>query len=35
MDLLLKMQAGYDAAQARLHANDIKVNRFQLDSARP
>jgi addiction module HigA family antidote len=28
MDLLLKMQAGYDAAQARLHSNLIKVKRF-------
>jgi addiction module HigA family antidote len=28
MDLLLKMQAGYDAAQARLHGNQIKVKRW-------
>jgi addiction module HigA family antidote len=35
MDLLLKMQAGYDAAQARLHAGEIKVKRFTLVSARP
>ena len=34
MDLLLKMQAGYDAAQARLHADEIKVKRFQLHSTR-
>src|ERR1700675_3019931 len=25
MDLLLKMQAGYDAAQVRLHSKEIKV----------
>ena len=30
MDLLLRMQAGYDAAQARLHEGDIHVKRFQL-----
>ena len=29
MDLLLKMQAGYDAAQARLHESKVKVKRFQ------
>jgi addiction module HigA family antidote len=29
MDLLLKMQAGYDAAQARLHGDQIKVKRFK------
>lgn len=29
MDLLLKMQAGYDAAQARLHGDRIKVKRFK------
>lgn len=29
MDLLLKMQAGYDAAQARLHGSEIKVKRFR------
>ena len=34
MDLLLKMQAGYDAAQARLHESDIKVRRFHPSSAR-
>lgn len=28
MDLLLKMQAGYDAAQARRHESRIKVRRF-------
>ncbi|MGI8785838.1 MAG: HigA family addiction module antitoxin [Acidobacteriota bacterium] len=28
MDLLLKMQAGYDAAQARLTENKIKVKRY-------
>ena len=35
MDLLLKMQAGYDAAQARLHSNRIKVKRFVPDAVRP
>ena len=34
MDLLLKMQAGYDAAQARRHSHKIKVRRFQPDKAR-
>jgi addiction module HigA family antidote len=34
MDLLLKMQAGYDAAQARLHNSRIKVKRFYLHAAR-
>jgi antitoxin HigA-1 len=34
MDLLLKMQAGYDAAQARRHSNQIKVKRFDPDAAR-
>lgn len=34
MDLLLKMQAGYDAAQARRRADEIKVKRFQLQAAR-
>lgn len=29
MDLLLKMQAGYDAAQVRLHGDRIKVKRFK------
>ena len=33
MDLLLKMQAGYDAAQARLHNSSIKVKRFHLETA--
>ena len=28
MDLLLRMQAGYDAAQARRHGAQIKVERF-------
>ncbi len=28
MDLLLKMQAGYDAAQARLAGSTIKVKRY-------
>ncbi len=28
MDLLLKMQAGYDASQARRHSNRIKVKRY-------
>jgi addiction module HigA family antidote len=28
MDLLLKMQAGYDSAQARLRGSEIKVKRF-------
>ena len=35
MDLLLKMQAGYDAAQARLHSEQIKVRRFKPTNARP
>jgi antitoxin HigA-1 len=35
MDLLLKMQAGYDAAQARLHSDRIKVKRFKPATARP
>ena len=34
MDLLLKMQAGYDAAQARLRESAIKVRRFHPSSAR-
>jgi len=34
MDLLLKMQAGYDAAQARMHGEQIKVKRFKPASAR-
>lgn len=28
MDLLLRMQAGYDAAQARLHESRIKIKRY-------
>ena len=28
MDLLLSMQAGYDAAQARLHESQIKIKRY-------
>jgi antitoxin HigA-1 len=28
MDMLLRMQAGYDAAQARLHSGKIKVTRY-------
>ena len=35
IDLLLKMQAGYDAAQARLHSDQIKVRRFTPANARP
>ncbi len=36
MDLLLKMQAGYDAAQARRNSGKIKVKRYhpQRDGAR-
>jgi antitoxin HigA-1 len=34
MDLLLKMQAGYDAAQARMHGDQIKVKRYKPASAR-
>ena len=34
MDLLLKMQAGYDAAQARMHSEQIKVKRFKPAGAR-
>ena len=34
MDLLLKMQAGYDAAQARMHGDQIKVKRFKPACAR-
>ena len=30
MDLLLKMQAGYDAAQARQKAGKIKVTRYVI-----
>ncbi len=35
MDLLLKMQAGYDAAQARMRGDQIKVKRFKRAGARP
>jgi addiction module HigA family antidote len=31
MDLLLRMQAGYDAAQARRHAAEIDVRRYRLE----
>jgi hypothetical protein len=34
MDLLLKMQAGYDAAQARMHGGKIKVKRYKSATAR-
>ncbi len=34
MDMLLKMQAGYDAARARMHGDRIKVKRFRPASAR-
>ena len=34
MDLLLKMQAGYDAAQVRLHTSQVKVKRFHFQDAR-
>lgn len=34
MDLLLKMQAGYDAAQARMHGDRIKIKRFRPAGAR-
>ena len=34
MDLLLKMQAGYDAAQARMHGDQIKVKRYKPANAR-
>ena len=34
MDMLLKMQAGYDAAQARMQGDKIKVKRFKPDHAR-
>jgi addiction module HigA family antidote len=32
MDLLLRIQAGYDAAQMRLRGNRIKVKRFAASS---
>ncbi len=35
MDLLLKMQAGYDAAQVRMHSHKIKVKRYKPADARP
>jgi addiction module HigA family antidote len=35
MDLLLRMQAGYDASQARLHSSEISVRRYDPSSARP
>jgi addiction module HigA family antidote len=35
MDLLLKMQAGYDAAQVRLRSDEVKVKRFKPATARP
>ncbi len=34
MDLLLKMQAGYDAAQARMHGAKIRVKRFKRAEVR-
>ena len=34
MDLLLKMQAGYDDAQADMHGDRIKVKRFKPAGAR-
>ena len=34
MDLLLKMQAGHDAAQARMHGDKIKVKRYKAATAR-
>src|SRR5580704_12621050 len=33
MDLLLKMQAGYDAAQARQRSKYIRVERYHPDGA--
>jgi antitoxin HigA-1 len=33
MDLLLKMQAGYDAAEARRRESEIKVKRFHPSSS--
>jgi addiction module HigA family antidote len=30
MDMLLHMQAGYDAAQMRLRSREIRVKRFSL-----
>ena len=34
MDLLLRMQAGYNAAQARRHGAAIKVKRWHSEDAR-
>ncbi len=34
MDLLLKMQAGYDASQARLSSSSIRVKRWHPAEAR-
>jgi plasmid maintenance system antidote protein VapI len=34
VDMLLKLQAGYDAAPARMHGDKIKVKRFKPDHAR-
>lgn len=34
MDLLLRMQAGYDAAQARLRGSEINVRRYHPSGAR-
>lgn len=33
MDLMLRMQAGYDAAQARKQSSRIKVKRFEPERA--
>ncbi len=33
MDLLLRMQAGYDAAQVRRRAAEIDVHRYRPDPA--
>jgi addiction module HigA family antidote len=35
MDLLLRMQAGYDAAQARRRSADIDVRRYHSDLTPP
>ena len=34
MDLLLRMQAGYDAAQARLRSKKIRVKRFHREKVK-
>lgn len=34
MDLLLRMQSGYDAAQARKYSNQIKIRRYHPSEAR-